>query len=41
MQTRERIVFACNVLLLLFAILLGTGLFVKLVIMLGGLPSPP
>lgn len=40
MQTRERIVFACNVLLVLLSILVGTGLFIKLVIYFGHFPGP-
>jgi len=35
-----RIVFACNVALVLFAILLMTGVFVRFLIYLDALPAP-
>jgi hypothetical protein len=35
-----RIVFACNVALVLFAILLMTGMFVRFLIYLDALPAP-
>jgi hypothetical protein len=36
-----RIIFACNVALVLFLILLITGVFVRLLIYLDALPAPP
>jgi hypothetical protein len=41
MKFSRRMIFACNALLLLIAILLVTGVFVRLMIILDVLPTPP
>jgi hypothetical protein len=41
MRLSRRIVFACNAILILIAILLITGVFVRAMIFLDVLPTPP
>lgn len=41
MRLSRRIIFVCNVILILIAILLITGVFVRIMIFLDVLPTPP